>query len=259
MQERPDNGAEPPEHVAAAMLASDVIVAPTSKSLSHTRARHAASQRSARVASMPRVSLDMLLRTMAADPHAVRRRARAAAAALSAGRKVRITSRPGTDVTFFIEGREGIADDGDLRAPGAFGNLPFGEGFIAPIEGKTHGRVVFDGAGAEGSEQFEVTIEEGYATELTGDAGRRFRERVAPYGRDALAVAELGVGTNDAARLSGNVLEDEKILGTIHVAFGDNHSFGGTVRVPSHQDFVVLEPTVVIDGTTVLDRGRLEL
>jgi leucyl aminopeptidase (aminopeptidase T) len=59
--------------------------------------------------------------------------------------------------------------------------------------------------------------------------------------------------------LSGNVIEDEKVLGTVHLAFGDNHSFGGTTRVASHQDFVVLEPTVTIDGTDVLAEGRLLL
>jgi leucyl aminopeptidase (aminopeptidase T) len=53
------------------------------------------------------------------------------------------------------------------------------------------------------------------------------------------------------------VLEDEKIIGTIHVAFGDNHSFGGTIRVSSHQDGVVLQPTADIDGTRLLEDGRL--
>ena len=77
------------------------------------------------------------------------------------------------------------------------------------------------------------------------------------HGPEAFAVAELGIGTNEAATLTGNVLEDEKIIGTIHVAFGDNHSFGGTIRVSSHQDGVVLQPTVDIDGTRLLEDGRL--
>ncbi len=93
-----------------------------------------------------------------------------------------------------------------------------------------------------------------------GDPGLmtvRARELLAAGGEDGTNVAELGIGTNDSARLTGNILEDEKILGTIHVAFGDNHSFGGNIRVPSHQDGVVMAPTVTIDGTTVLDGGKL--
>jgi leucyl aminopeptidase (aminopeptidase T) len=68
-------------------------------------------------------------------------------------------------------------------------------------------------------------------------------------------VAELGVGTNDRAILTGQILEDEKILGTVHVAFGNNASMGGTVEVPFHVDGILLEPTLELDGTIILDRG----
>jgi leucyl aminopeptidase (aminopeptidase T) len=173
---------------------------------------------------------------------------------------VHITSAAGTDVTIPIEGRTGLSDDGDLRAPAAFGNLPAGEGFIAPVENGTNGRIVFDGSiwpvGIL-EEPLTVDIADGYATDLSGPRAQEFRSWIEPHGREAFAVAELGIGTNDSAKLTGNVLEDEKILGTIHVAFGDNHSFGGNVRVPSHQDGIVMAPTVRIDGTTVLEDGRL--
>lgn len=259
MEERAGNGVEPPRHVAAAMLASDVIAAPTSKSLSHTAARRAACEQGARVASMPRVSVEMLVRTMSADPDEIARRSRAVADAFGSGAEVHVASEQGTDVVFVIEGRSGVADDGDLRAPGSFGNLPAGEGFVAPVEGRTQGRIVFDGAAVSLGAPLIATIEDGYATAFEGDATGWGEAALQAHGRDALAIAELGIGTNDAAVLSGNVLEDEKILGTIHVAFGDNHSFGGSIRVASHQDFVVLEPTVTIDGTEVLSGGRLLL
>jgi len=259
MSERPGHGAEPPAAVAAAMCSSDVVVALTSWSLSHTEARRAACDAGARVASMPKATAEMLARTLSADTDRTRALARAVAAALSAGAEVRVTSGEGTDVTFDISGREAIADDGDLSAPGAFGNLPFGEGFVAPREGRTTGRIVFDGAVAMLGAPLVVLVEDGYAVDFEGDVGRRLRARLEANGPEALAVAELGIGTNPAARLSGNVLEDEKILGTVHVAFGDNHTFGGTLRVASHQDVVVLRPRVLIDGSEVLADGRLEL
>jgi leucyl aminopeptidase (aminopeptidase T) len=262
MSERASHGSEPPEPVAAAMLGVDVVIAPTTKSVSHTEARRAATEAGARAATMPTVTEDMLLRTMSVDYGEIRRRSQMVAEKLTQGSRVRVTSEQGTDITFDITGRSGIADTGDLRSPGSFGNLPAGEGFVAPVEGKTTGRVVFDGSiwpvGIL-SEPLVVTVDAGYATEFSGPAAEAFRETISPYGREAFAVAELGIGTNDAARVTGEVLEDEKILGTVHVAFGDNHSFGGTVRVASHQDGVVLHPRVEIDGEVVLEEGKLLL
>jgi len=260
MSERETNGTEPPHVVAAAMLECDVCVAPTTKSLSHTEARAAATKKGARIATMPQVTEDMLLRTMSSDYSEVRRRSSAVAKLLTDGREVRITTEAGTDVTFIIDGRSGIGDDGDIRARGAFGNLPAGEAFVAPVENATQGRIVFDGSMwpmGRLSNPLTVDIEDGYATSMSGEPAGEFRSLIEPYGREAFAVAELGIGTNERATLTGNVLEDEKILGTIHVAFGDNHSFGGTIRVQSHQDGVVLKPTMRIDGTTVLEDGLL--
>lgn len=260
MSERATHGSEPPRAVAAAMLECDVLIAPTSKSLSHTSARRAATVKGVRIATMPNATEDMLARTMSADYEAIARRARALANLLSRGTMVRITSREGTDLTLGIAGRTGLADDADLRAPGAFGNLPAGEGFIAPVEGSSRGRVVFDGSiwplGRLGT-PLTVDIQDGYAIRFEGPDAAAFEQVLEPHGRDAFAVAELGIGCNETATLTGNVLEDEKILGTIHIAFGDNHSFGGSIRVPSHQDGVVLHPTLAIDGESVVDAGRL--
>ena len=74
-------------------------------------------------------------------------------------------------------------------------------------------------------------------------------------------IAELGIGTNEKARRPDNILESEKILGTIHIALGDNSSFGGTVKTPFHQDFVFFRPTVkLIDkegkGTLLMKDGK---
>lgn len=260
MAERATHGTEPPDAIKAAMLECDVVIAPTSKSVSHTDARRAASSNGARIATMPDVTEDMLIRTMSVDYGRIKQRSVVVAELLTKGSEVHLTTEAGTDVTFSIEGREGIADTGDLSTPGACGNLPAGEGFIGPLEGKTNGRIVFDGSiwpmGLL-TAPLAVEIEDGYAIELEGLVAERFRSVLEPFGREAFAVAELGIGTNDAAKLVGNVLEDEKILGTVHVAFGDNHTFGGMIRVPSHQDGVVMNPVVTIDGTVLLEGGRL--
>jgi leucyl aminopeptidase (aminopeptidase T) len=70
-------------------------------------------------------------------------------------------------------------------------------------------------------------------------------------------VAELGIGTNEKAILTGNILEDEKILGTAHIAFGASAAIGGNVQVPVHLDVVSMRPEVTIDDTPVVLEGRL--
>lgn len=259
MAERENNGTEPPPAVAAAMAQCDVLVAPTTKSLSHTEARRAANASGTRAATMPGITEEMMARTMSADFSELRARSREVARLLDEGSEVRISSAAGTDLTLRIDGRTAISDDGDLGAPGAFGNLPPGEAFVAPVEGTANGRLVIDGSiwpvGLV-SEPLVLEIENGYVEEMSGAQAGEVRAVLEPHGRDAFAIAELGIGTNDAAQLTGNVLEDEKILGTIHVAVGDNHGFGGKIRVASHQDGVVLRPTLSIDGKTILEDGK---
>ncbi|HEY3945326.1 MAG TPA: hypothetical protein VGL78_08880, partial [Solirubrobacteraceae bacterium] len=92
-----------------------------------------------------------------------------------------------------------------------------------------------------------------------GGLGPEYLELLKKHGEAGTNLAELGVGTNDRARLTGKVLEDEKILGTVHVAFGASAGIGGTVSVPIHLDAVVLEASLEVDGKAVLDEGRFVL
>jgi leucyl aminopeptidase (aminopeptidase T) len=242
------------------MAAADVVLAPTIQSLSHTAARKRASEAGVRIATLPGVTEEMLARLMNGDLDEMRRRGWAIVNALNRGKEVHITSALGTDLRFSIEGREGIVDAGELTAKGAFGNLPCGEGFIAPVEGSAEGTLVVDGSiAAVGlvSSPVRLTIEEGHLVGATGDEGARLMELLTPHGPDATFVAELGIGTNEEAILTGNILEDEKIFGTAHVAFGASAGIGGTIQVPVHLDVVAKEPTVEIDGEAILGGGEL--
>ena len=168
----------------------------------------------------------------------------------------------GEDLVAFrdSEGRVGIVDAGELTAKGAFGNLPCGEGFIAPVEGTAEGTLVVDGSiAAIGLVESPVhlTVEGGHLTGATGDQGARLMELLTVHGPDGTNVAELGIGTNEEAILTGNILEDEKIFGTAHVAFGASAGIGGTIQVPVHLDVVIKEPTVEIDGEAILGGGEL--
>jgi leucyl aminopeptidase (aminopeptidase T) len=256
--ERPNHGAEPPAPVGAALAAADAFIAPTTKSLSHTQARKLATEAGVRGATLPGVTADMLARVMAVDFPALRERSRAVAARMGAADEARITCPRGTDLRLDLTGRVGIADDGDLSAPGAFGNLPCGEGFIAPTGGE--GVVVASSVGSFGLVDPAFRLEVSGGRLVAADPGEAFLAHLLEAGGELGAnLAELGVGTNDRATLTGQMLEDEKILGTVHVAFGASAGIGGTVAVPVHEDVVVLDATLELGGETVLDGGRLVL
>src|SRR3954451_15680964 len=256
---RAERGTEPPEPVAAALAAADVYIAPTLPSLSHTTARKAATERGVRGATMPGATTELVARLMSADFEAMAARCQTVAHLLTDADEARVTCPRGTDMRFDLRGRSGISDDGDLTAAGAFGNLPCGEGFIAPAGGG--GTIVPSSLALIGlvDEPVTITVEDGRLTEADGEAGARLVEMLTAHGEAGRNLAELGVGTNDQATLTGNVLEDEKLLGTIHVAFGASAAIGGTVAVPVHLEVVVLEPTLDVGDTRVVDAGRFAL
>jgi aminopeptidase len=262
MAERASHAAEPPASVASAMKAADVVLAPTVQSLSHTAARKSASEAGARIATLPGVTEQMLARVMSADMPELRRKGQVVADLLSAAGEARITCANGSDFKLGLEGRTAIPDAGELGGDAAFGNLPCGEGFIAPLEGSCEGALVIDGTIAGvgiPAEPVRMSIVDGRLTTASGSEGEQLLALLTEHGPEATTVAELGIGTNEKAELSGNVLEDEKILGTVHVAFGASAAIGGTIQVPVHLDCVVMRPTVEVGGTVVVREGEFLL
>ncbi len=259
MDERATDGTEPPRTLAAALAACDVFIAPTTRSLSHTTARKRASEAGARGATMPGVTEEMLARAMAVDFDTMAARSRAVAAVLTTGRTAHITCPRGTDLVLDLSGRPGLPDDGSLTERGAFGNLPAGEGFISPVGGE--GTAVVASLAPLGltEEPATITLRDGRIVGGEGGLAPEYYQRLTAHGEEGTNLAELGVGTNDRAILTGNVLEDEKILGTVHIAFGASAGIGGNVSVPIHLDSVVLDASLDIDGIRVLDAGRFVL
>jgi leucyl aminopeptidase (aminopeptidase T) len=254
---RRSNGEEPPPAVAELMKLVDVVLIPTSMSLSHTDARREASDKGARIATLPGITEDTMIRTLNADYYKIAERSRKIAGILHDGSIVRITTDRGTDIALSIDGRAGLADTGLNHNPGDFSNLPAGEGYISPVEGKSVGVIVFDGSMA-GVGKLRVEVIDGFDSQIDGaDGARQLLSIMKPMGKLAFNLAELGIGTNDKAQITGSVLEDEKVMGTVHIAFGDNKSMGGFVKVASHLDGVIMNPSVYVDGELILEGGRL--
>jgi leucyl aminopeptidase (aminopeptidase T) len=261
MLPRASNGEEPPPQVAELMTKADVVLCPTSKSLTHTDARRAATAAGARVGTLPGVTEDIMVRCMNADYQRIAERTERLCTLMERTTVIRVEAPGGTNVRLPIAGRTAHASSGLFRERGQWGNLPTGEAYLAPLEGQSSGVVVVDGSMAGvgvTTQPIRIDVEAGYATRITGGPeAEKLIALLEPHGRDARNVAEFGIGTNDRAQLTGVILEDEKVMGTIHVAFGDNKSMGGTVRVPSHLDGLVKHPTVWFDDTKIMDAGRL--
>jgi len=248
------HGSEPSAEVAEEMLKYDVILMPTTKSLSHTTARKKASLKGARIASMPGITKDMMKRTLNADFNKIKSINEKLIDKLNNKNKIIITTQKGTDVSFYLKGRKWISDDGIYTKKGAFGNLPSGEIFIAPLENRTNGVIVADASvGGLGKidRDTRIAIKNGFIESVEGGKiADKFRKLLKT--KLHKNVAELGIGTNYKAKITGEVLEDEKVFGTFHVAFGNNAHFGGKVDVPFHVDFVIRNPTIHADGYKII-------
>jgi leucyl aminopeptidase (aminopeptidase T) len=256
MDERATDGTEPPPVIAAGLMAADVMLAPTTRSLSHTVARKRATDAGVRGATLPGVTEEMLARVMSVDFDLMATRSRQVADLLTSHDRAHVSCPRGTDVTLELNGRPGGTDDGRLDSSGAFGNLPCGEGWIAPLGGS--GRIVASSIARLGLSDppARLTVDDGRLIAAEGGLGPQLLASLKEHGELGCNLAELGVGTNDRATLTGNILEDEKILGTVHIAFGASAGLGGTVSVPIHLDVVVLDASLEIGDVPVLENGR---
>lgn len=263
MVPRKTNGEEPPDEVAGLMKLYDVVVCPTSKSLTHTDSRRAASEQGVRIATLPGVTEACMVRCMNANYNKIAERTGKLCDLMRRTSTIRVKAPAGTDIVMPIKGRTPHASSGLFRNKGEWGNLPTGEAYLAPLEGQSTGVVVVDGSMASVgmvNEPIRITVKDGYATDIRGGAeAKRLAELLEPHGKDGRTVAEFGIGTNDKAILTGLILEDEKVMGTIHIAFGDNKSMGGSVRVASHLDGLVKRPTVWFDDDLIMKDGTFVL
>jgi len=257
------HGEEPPLPIAEAMKTADVVLAPTSKSITHTMAKKEACEHGTRVATLPGITEESFIRTMSANYEEMLNLTNRIGDLLDEGSVVEIMSPLGTNLSLSIKGRKAKRSTGIYRKPGECGNLPGAEAFIAPIEEEVNGVAVIDGSMAGIGvlkSPIRLVIEDGAVRKIEGgDEAERLREILKEHGAESRRIGELGIGTNPNARISGNILEDEKVLGTVHIALGSNYDFGGKIRASIHLDGIIKSPTVLIDGRPLLREGKLAI
>lgn len=256
MNERELSGQEPPKAVAAAMRSADVVIAPTAQSLTHTNARIEAAKAGTRVATMPGITEEMFSQgAMTADYSKVEKLTAVVTEMLSKASVAKI-EKDGHVLTININGRDGVPSPGVYREPGKCGNLPSGEAYIAPLEDGSEGEMIIDGSMVgigKLDSPLHMVISGGKLRSVTGEKSENLDVLLKNETNGTLC--ELGIGTNEAAVLNGIILEDEKVYGTVHIAFGTNTSFGGVNKAECHMDGIILRPTLYLDDVKVIEDG----
>jgi leucyl aminopeptidase (aminopeptidase T) len=248
------DGKEPSKQIADIMKRFDVILLPTYYSLSHTKARINASRIGTRIASMPRISEYTLAKgAMRADYKKVKRLTERIHRQVRKANKIRITSPDGTDLAMEFGDYVWQKDTGIFHKKGDFGNLPAGEVDTAPNQGSANGTLMINhiGYGEKGKKTRKAVIRNGYVKTIEDISLETMLKT-----RKHRNIAELGIGTNPWAKDTSNILECEKIFGTIHIGFGNNTMYGGSCRVPFHIDGVVERPTLIADNKTLIKNGK---
>jgi leucyl aminopeptidase (aminopeptidase T) len=248
------DGEEPSKAVADAMKTVNVVIAPTYRSISHTKARRDASKRGVRIITLPNITeFSFTKGGLTADYYEIAKLCHKMKKALKGSKKINMASPSGTDVEFVTKGVRWFDNDrGLIFKKGEWGNMPAGEVGCGPAEGKTNGKIIFDVM--EKEKNIELIIKNGFAVKISGS--KNLLRNVNKLGKKSRNIAEFGIGANPKARVIGNILEDEKVYGTCHVALGNNLSYGGHTDVQFHQDGIILKPTVKVDGKVIIKNGK---
>jgi len=247
------DGEEPAREAADLMKKFDVVLCPTRHSLTHTKARKAATSNGARIATLPGITEEMFLRAVNIDYNELRERCRKLSEALGHASRARIATPSGTDFRLDLSKVGALEDNGSYTKPKEYGNLPAGEVFLSPKD--SAGIIVIDHLKDICRPKTKVSVRNNTVQEVFD---KSFHDLMWKY-KNARNIAEFGIGVNPKAILSGSTLEDEKVLGTCHIAFGSNFDFGGKVRSEVHWDAVLLKPTIYLDDRKIMDEGDLLL
>ncbi len=245
IKETPRHGAEPEPWAAERMLGNDILLCPTKMSLTHTEAVTKAKKSGARAITLPGITEDIYMRCVDVDYGKMERETKRVAN-LIAGRDLTVTTKAGTEM-FISLGKRNVCECFGISMKGKVINIPDGEACVAPLEGKSEGKIVVDAM----KNPFTIKVEKGEMVDCTDKYFWKLHE--VENGRN---LAELGIGTNPKAIITGNILEDEKVKGTAHIAFGTNKSFGGNVQSSIHLDYIFWKPTIEADGKILIREGK---
>ena len=263
---RPFDGQEPTDPVSAALANCDVFFAVVDRSLTHTHAVQYALRQGARGIMLTGFTEEMLISGgLEADFHSLAPKTFKVASAIEDASIVHLTSNSGTNLVMSTKGQRANTYTCIVK-PGEFSPVPNVEANIVPVENSAQGVIVVDGSiPYEGigllKEPIKIEVEDGLITSISGGIQASRLADTLEKQNDPLVyvIAELGIGLNPHCRLIGCMLEDQGVYGTVHIGIGTNVTLGGTVKANSHYDFVLRNPTLVVDGHNVVKDGEVIL
>ncbi|MFA1611238.1 aminopeptidase [Halobellus rubicundus] len=262
-----EDGNEPPETVAAAMLEADVIMLVPTRAIAHSASVKRALENDARVLAMGQLSPETLVNDgLKIDFHEAATECEAIARRFTESESARVVDE-GTDLTFDLSGRDGNAFTSLVENPGEFTTAYATEANVTPSPIGTNGRAVFDGSIpnlgiGRLDEALTIKVEDGTVTELEGgDAARKVKRTWNKYDDPAVrTVAELAVGTNPGlTEFTGGVINDHGVYGTVHVGLGTSSNIGGETRTPLHFDITMDDASLYLDGELVVEDREILL
>jgi leucyl aminopeptidase (aminopeptidase T) len=248
---------ELPSAVMQLLTRFDVAVIITEKLLSVSSIKGALSQSGVRTAVLSGVTNDVLSRTAHVDWRKVGVYTRRIAAQLSASKKIRIISEKGTDFTIDKMDVLASVDDGRLSSPGAFGPIPAGEVSISLAECKCNGVLAIDGSllPFKGKLQEPLILEvlDGTIKKIHNHPEAASLEKKLSLYKQARILSEFGIGTLESAVVTGNIAEDRKANGTLHVTLGN--------CLTTKQNFyavgTIVNANVQLDDRILINSGRV--
>ena len=253
------HGSEPPPKVAAYMLNSDLVLGLTTFSMAHSEARKNSSKNKTRFLSLPDYSLDILNdQSLRANFKELSQNVLELSKKFSAGKKVIITTKKGTNLSLDISGRKGNFAPGYVNNEILLGSPPDIEANIAPVENHSNGILVVDASIpipqiGKLDEDIILEIEDGKIVSIDGNLKQKstLQSLFNNYGPKSLVLAELGIGFNNLAKICGNMLIDEGTFGTFHCGFGSNSTIGGLNKINFHVDFIFNCNQLIIDNEII--------
>ena len=258
------HGSELSPVAAEAMKACDLLIAPMTRNIAHTSARHAAQATGrVKVISLPEAHGDdfFLAPGWAADFAALRPKIDALAGALDRAKTARVWSADGTDISMSVEGRRGRSLNGFVNTIDISSGYCL-EASLAPVEGTAEGIIVVNasipGVGLIEKEPVRIRFEKGMAVSIEGGPEAvRFRKLLASFDDpNVYNLGELGVGMNPECALDGTMLSDESVWGGFQLALGTSAP-GGNCRAAAHYDTVLTGAVLELDGVRVFDGDEL--
>lgn len=211
-----------------------------------------------RVALVSGADEDSLRRFLEVNHKRLSEHCRKLADILTIGRTLKLTGENGTDLKVSVTQMKGTAESAPLNGTLACGSLPIGRAYISPVANSAQGILVFHAvAGQKGSssQPVHIKIRDGKIAQIKGGrAAQALRQLLRIGGDSTRLLVEIGFGLNDKAKLGHSALEDEKVLGTAHLGFGDMSGPGKSPAVFARG--IINAPCMTIDGQKIMDLGK---